>query len=136
MTLPEVRKKSRAMKLLAEKIIDENEEFSFIKDNEIRICYLLSNKEKKSDGGIVHGECEKIADKYKWAIPFDFSITFYELNNIDFTKEQLEILMKHELMHIGQDDKGNLKIVPHDIQDFSEILVKHGLFWDSKIDDN
>ena len=125
----EVRRKSEYMEKLALEVMAENPDFDFIADNGIRICYLSSSKEKKAAGGIVHGECEKIADKYKWAIPYDFSITFYEPNNISLDEEQMKILMRHELMHVGQDDKGNLRIVPHDVEDFAEILSEHGIFW-------
>ncbi len=52
-----------------------------------------------------------------------------------FTKEQIKVLLLHELMHIGVDitEKGNLKkyLVPHSIQDFRYILEKYGLNWDA-----
>lgn len=38
--------------------------------------------------------------------------------------------MYHELRHIGVGEKG-LKIVPHNIEDFSDILTKYGLDWNS-----
>lgn len=36
--------------------------------------------------------------------------------------------MYHELRHIGIGEKG-LKIVPHDIEDFKDILKEYGLDW-------
>lgn len=130
MNNPEVRFISENLKALGEKVISKFEKFDFITENNIRIVYLESNKDKKSKGGLILGECEKIPEKYSWAIDYDFAIIFYIPNIQDLTDEQKEILMEHELMHIGQDDKGNLVIVPHDIEDFSEIIGKYGLFWD------
>ena len=36
--------------------------------------------------------------------------------------------MYHELKHIGMGPKG-LKIEPHDVENFSDILEKYGLDW-------
>jgi hypothetical protein len=36
--------------------------------------------------------------------------------------------MLHELKHVGLGMKG-LRIIPHDIEDFSDILRKYGLKW-------
>ena len=43
-------------------------------------------------------------------------------------ENQIKVLMLHELRHIGMGDRG-LTIVPHDIEDFSDILEKYGLDW-------
>ena len=126
----EQRKKSDTMEILAEEIIKSFPEFSFIVDEGIRITYLESDKEKKSKGKIVFGECEKVQDKFKWAIPADFTITFYTENVSGFTKEQMQILMEHELRHIGEKD-GKFFVKPHDIEDFETILKRYGMNWSS-----
>lgn len=43
-------------------------------------------------------------------------------------KEQLEILMWHELKHCGIDDEKPY-IVPHDLEDFKEIVDIYGPYW-------
>ena len=45
-------------------------------------------------------------------------------------ENQHKILMYHELQHIGIGEKGH-KIETHDIEDFSNILHKYGLDWNS-----
>lgn len=59
--------------------------------------------EKKKDRKTVFADCEKIQDKYKWAIPYDFAITVYYKNTIGFSEKQMEILIFHELLHVGID---------------------------------
>jgi hypothetical protein len=44
-------------------------------------------------------------------------------------EHQLEILMEHELRHIGITDNGDLVIEPHDIEDFRAIIDDYGLDW-------
>jgi hypothetical protein len=44
-------------------------------------------------------------------------------------EHQLEILMEHELRHIGVADSGELVIEPHDIEDFRAIIDNYGLDW-------
>ena len=124
----EQRKESPEMRTLADEVIDALQELSFIRDEGIRIVFLESDKEKKSQGKIVYGECEKIPDKYKWAISADFSITFYTENVSGFTQNQMRILMEHELRHIGGRD-GKFLMKPHDIEDFEVILKNHGMNW-------
>jgi len=105
-----------------------------IRQSEATIIYLSSDKEKKSKGRTIFGECEKIPDKYKWSIPADFTITIYEPNIINFTDEQIKILLFHELLHVGIDwDKNGEEkytVRPHDIEEFRTIIDRYGLDWE------
>ena len=77
---------------------------------------------------MVFGECSKVPERYEWCCPYDFTITVYESNIEGFTEEQIKILLEHEIMHIGIDgDK--YTIVPHDIEEFMEIIRKYGINW-------
>ena len=118
---------------IAAKLIKEEPLLADIRQSEATIVYLSSDKEKKSKGRAVCGECEKIPDKYKWAIPCDFTITIYEPNVMGFTEEQMKILLLHELLHVGIDYKNDgteaYSIKPHDIEDFRTIIDRYGLDW-------
>ena len=49
-----------------------------------------------------------------------------------FTDEQLEILLLHELLHIGIQWDGNeetYSIIPHDVEDFRAIIERYGIGW-------
>ena len=104
-----------------------------IRQSDVTIMYLSSDKEKKSKGRAVCGECECINPKYKWAIPCDFTITIFEPNVATFTNEQIRIPLLHELLHVKievQDD-GTEKYScnPHDVEDFRTIIDRYGIDW-------
>ena len=94
--------------------------------------YMSSEHEKKSNGRLVFGQCEKVPDKYKWAVPCDFTITIFEPNVERFSEEQLKALLFHELLHVGIHTDGNeevYSIVPHDVEDFRIIIDRFGIDW-------
>ena len=67
-------------------------------------------------------------------------ITIYGPNTIGMSLQQIRILIKHELMHIKivEDKDGGdptIKIRPHDIEDFAEIIAAYGVDW-SKPENN
>lgn len=98
----------------------------------MRIAWLESFEEKKKVNKIVFADCRLVNDQYSWCCPYDFMITVYGPNVIDFTPEQIEILLRHELMHIGIKQDGNTPnfyIVPHDVEEFYSIIDRFGLDW-------
>ena len=119
---------------IAKRLIDREPLLEFIRQSEATILYLSSDKEKKSRGRLVAGECECINPKYKWAIPCDFTIAVYEPNVITFNDEQMEILLFHELLHVKIDinDDGTEKysVNPHDVEEFRTIIDRYGIDWD------
>lgn len=134
----ESREISPYFEKLGAELINSAPELAYIKNSQVKIIYLVSNQTKKSGGGTVHGECEKIPAKYKWAINADFTITLFSPNNTHMTEKQLEILLFHELLHIGiepADDGGeNYSIIPHDMEDFKIVIDKYGTDWSVKND--
>ena len=118
------------LKELGDKVLDYFSEFSHIKNHGVRIGYLKSYERKKANGKAVGAECRIIKGVYTAYLPFDFVITFFYPNIHGMSENQLKILMLHELKHIGLNHKGYY-LVPHDIEDFSDILTKYGLRWDA-----
>ena len=120
---------------IGQDLIDHCPELKYILDSEVLICYLSSDQERTSNGKVVYGQCEKVPEKYRWAVPCDFTITVFEPNVIRFTDEQIKILIFHELLHIGIDQDGNdetYRIRPHDVEEFREIINKYGIDWDEQ----
>ena len=119
---------------LAQALIDTEERLAHLRDCEATICYLGSDREKTSRGRTVFGECERVADKNKWAIPADFLIVIYEPNCHGMDDEHLSRLIFHELLHVGieRDKDGNEKhsVVPHDLEDFRECVERWGVDWE------
>lgn len=111
------------IKELAEKIIELKEDLFHVRDYEVGFLYC--DTEKKLAGSIVFADCTKTNALLKYYSGFDFIITLYEPNIIDLTDEQLQVLLYHELLHIGIDGK----LRQHTVQDFHQILYEHGLDW-------
>lgn len=106
-----------------------------IANSNATIIYLSSEHKKASGGKIIHAECEKVSEKYKWGIPCDFTVTVFEPNIEGFTDDQLRILIFHELLHIGiefKDGRESYSIRPHDLEDFKLIIDRFGTGWSEK----
>ena len=118
---------------IAAEIIEKEDALIDVANSHATIIYLSSDRECKSKDKITHAVCEKVADKNKWAIPADFTITVYEPNVVGFTDEQLRILLFHELLHIGieftEDGEEKYSIKPHDYEDFKIITDRYGTDW-------
>ena len=119
-------------------LIQKEETLVDLRDSQVQIIYLASKHKKISGGCRVFGQCEKIADKYKWGIPCDFTITVFMPNvaEYQFTEEQIRALIHHELLHVGVEQEETLIgtneryfIRPHDLEDFRPILQKYGVDW-------
>lgn len=119
--------RSEKLRALGEKVIAEHPDlFGFIPELGMEIAYLNSDEKKFKPGMQVNADCEKVKDKYAELIPYDFIITFYKN---DVPEEKHELLMMHELMHVGWED-GKAKIRQHDVQDFKAIIEAYGTDWD------
>lgn len=119
--------------VIADNLIRHEPSLQHIMNSNVAIIYLASDYAKTSKGKLVFGQCEKVADKYKWGIPADFTITVFEPNVEKFTDDQIRTLLHHELLHVGIDKKADgsesYSIVDHDIEDFKLILDKYGTDW-------
>lgn len=126
---------SKEYRLIANRIIRERaSEFEIIKDYGIKIAYLVSDEEKRKNRKIVCADCTQVPEKWKWCCKYDFLITVYEPNVETFTEEQKEILMLHELKHVGVVETGNVPkyyVVPHDVEEFYSIIREYGINWDT-----
>ncbi|MBQ9147794.1 MAG: hypothetical protein IJX68_08790 [Rikenellaceae bacterium] len=127
----EQREPSERYSALATQIIDDPL-LDAVKNSQVRIAYLESDWEKKSQGRPVLGQCEKVPDRFRWSVPYDFTITIFQPNVEHLNDKQLKILLLHELMHVGIEVDGNEEkyhVVPHDVEDFYTILDRYGMRW-------
>lgn len=124
-------------------LIENEEIFRHIKEHDIKIRYLESNKPAGKSKRVILGECRKFSDRNrqileacnirKEDIP-DFVIVIYKERIHGFTNEQLRILIMHELMHIGVKEDSetgvvSYHIVKHDLEDFRTIIEQFGTDW-------
>lgn len=115
-------------------LIESEPELADIRYSEATICYLSSEHEKTADGKAVLGQCERIQEKYKWAIPCDFTITLFEPNIEGLSEEQIRIVILHELLHVGirfNEKTGEEEYFtnPHDVEDFRMLIDRYGIDW-------
>ena len=114
-------------------VIEAEESLVDIRNSQATIIYLTSENKKMAKGKKVCAECEKVPDKYKWSVPADFTITVFLPNVEGFSEEQKYILMFHELKHVGiefnSDGSESYSVVPHDYEDFKEIIDRYGTEW-------
>ena len=129
-------KHNKQYRMIGTKLIRTLPEFEDIRNSGVKIAYLSSDEPKKKDRRAVFAECCKVDEKYKWCCPYDFFIVVYEPNIYLFTGEQIIILIRHELHHVGVDyaggDQIKFYIVPHDVEEFWDIINDHGLKWSDK----
>ena len=76
------------------KLIEEMPELAYLRGADISISFLKSEHAKKTKGKIIHAQCEKVSEKYKWGIPADFTITVFEPNCMEFDEEQFHEVEK------------------------------------------
>lgn len=118
------------LKTLGDRVIYGNDEFEDIREISDRIAYITCDRAKKNGGKTVFADTERVKDKYKLFMPYDFVITFYSPNIEDLDAKRLEILMYHELKHVGYDPvEYKCFIVPHDVEDFRDLIKKYGVDW-------
>lgn len=117
---------------IGRELIENEPELEYIRDSDVKIIYLSSDCKKRDGNKITRGMCERVQDKYRWSIPCDFTVTVFEPNVENFDEEQMRILIFHELLHIGIEEKNGKEvysIVPHDLEDFRTIIRRFGVDW-------
>jgi hypothetical protein len=104
-----------------------------IRNSHATIVYLSSDYAKTDKGRTVYGQCERVADKYKWGIPADFTITIFDPNVEGKSDEALRRIIFHELLHVGIEFKDDgteaYSVNPHDIEDFKYLIDLYGTDW-------
>ena len=117
---------------IGQSLIEEEPSLAHVRRSGATIVYLSSEAERKSSSRPVLGQCERVPGKWRWAVPADFAITVFEPNVEGLTDGQLRTLIYHELLHVGieaRDGKETYRVVPHDVEDFREVVERFGLGW-------
>lgn len=108
---------------IAEKIIDQyNVAFGHIDIDSILFLEEDSRAPKK------YADIQMVKSPYTFITNYKFILTVYEPKTIAMNDSQKNILIMHELMHINDDFDG---LVKHNLEDFSEIVSKYGVDWDT-----
>ena len=119
---------SKDLAELAKVVIAENADLKHLDNPSLRIVYMYCDKDKTSNGKKVYADTTKLNDKTKAVAGCDFIITFYKQICSTLDEAKMKILMYHELRHVGFKD-GKFSIVPHEVEDFKNIVERHGMNW-------
>lgn len=111
---------------IGRRLIEEKPELEWLRESDVQIAFLASSAARKSRGRPRLGECERVPAKYRWAVPFDYSITIFEPNAQGMDDRQMEALVFHELLHIAEGGRG---VRPHDREEFDAVIDGYGLDW-------
>lgn len=119
--------RSETLTELAKEVLAEHPE---LEANNAAIAFMESDKNKtKGKSSIVYADCHKIPEKEHVLSGYDFIITFYA-GSMNMSDQALRILMYHELLHAGMAEDGKAYIVPHNLEDFREIIEQYGVDWE------
>lgn len=131
--MAEARSISERYALIGAELVENEESLAHIKRSHATIVYLSSNVEKRSHGKVVLGQCERVPERWKWAVPADFTITVFEPNVVGMSEMQLRVLIYHELLHVvignNKDGEEVYRCLPHDLEDFRAIVDAFGADW-------
>ena len=117
---------------LGEAVIEEHENFHHLKDitSPCRIAYMYSDEKKRHNGKLVFAGTTKMSDMIRDLTGYDFAIVFYGCAVDDLPDNVLTILMYHELLHVGYEPETRKRwLIPHDVEDFSNIITQYGIDW-------
>lgn len=112
-----------------------------------RIEYVFRSTASKSNGKVVLGKARKVTGLNAYLaqpepdeVPVDADVDFFviEFAEDEWAKldtDQREALVDHELCHLqvewdDETEEITLKLRPHDLEEFNEIVRRHGLWRD------
>lgn len=106
---------------------------------EARVLFLFSGKKMTSRGKPVWGKAMRMTDMQRFLSAagadwdetegFDFAIVVNrETWDGELDEKQRTALVDHELCHCVQTPKGKWAIRDHEIEEFSEVIERHGLW--------
>ena len=111
-----------------------------------RVLFLFTNKQRTKGEKVVLGTAQKMAPLQKYlssaldpdtGMPsvdegYDFLILLDSNEWATLNAKQRTALVDHELMHCWVDAEGAFKLRAHDVEEFADIIARHGL-WKSDV---
>lgn len=111
---------------IAEQLIDQYHPWL----KSARVGFIFRNEAQKSGGRIVLAQASLVPSKLQVYLEFDFMIWVSKKDwEGRLTSTQQEALIDHELCHCVKNlNTGGWAIRPHDVQEFWQIIERHGLW--------
>jgi hypothetical protein len=96
-----------------------------------KIIYVFRSKAEQGKGKVTLGTASKLSGLLGFLLQADFLIVMAEDEWLILSAKQKRALTDHELMHCGEDENGYY-LRPHDVEEFEQIVSRHGL-WKSDL---
>lgn len=93
-----------------------------------RICFVMRSEAQKRGNRYIVGQASKVPAKMQPHFEYDFLIWLSKDDYDAMDTGQREALIDHELCHCRPNNEGGWKIREHDIQEFAEVVGRHGLW--------
>jgi hypothetical protein len=100
---------------------------------DIPILYVFSTENPKKDGRECIGLARKITGFYAYLAGYPDGMFVLETGlpaYSELTPNEKIAYVHHELCHFGISELGGLAIIPHDIEEFTEVAEVHGAYFD------
>lgn len=97
-----------------------------------RIAFIMRSEAPRSNGKLTLGKASKVSPMAQVHIDFDYIIWIARDTYLRLSGAQQEALIDHELCHlqwIQVDEGGIAKLRGHDVEEFAEIIARHGYWW-------
>jgi len=92
------------------------------------IGFLFRSEPGMSNGRTVMGMAKKVSEANKILLELDFIIWLSRPDWQGFEPSQRRALLDHELCHCAGDIYDGWKIRGHDVEEFAQIIERHGLW--------
>lgn len=92
-----------------------------------RVGFIFRSEAESSAGKEVWGKAQKVSDKLKVYLDFDFLIWIARDAWASLSINQKQALLDHELCHCLYKE-GAASMRPHDIEEFTQIVDRYGLW--------
>ena len=94
-----------------------------------KVGVVFKEKATKRDGRLILGTAERVSAKQRVAgLDFDFLITLAYDQWERLSLGQRSALVDHELCHCRYDDVDGASMRGHDVEEFQEVIDRHGLW--------
>jgi hypothetical protein len=93
---------------------------------EARIAFVFQDEATQSDGRFELAKTSKVPPKMQPMMEYDFLVVIAKDRWGALSSNAREALIDHELCHCGGDDLNGWKMRHHDIEEFREVLERHG----------
>jgi hypothetical protein len=113
---------------VARDIINRHDRFRALDD--FRIVYLERLGDPTGEGEEAIAKCQKASPLWRDVAGVDLVIWDWRHHWLAVTERQREALVAHELCHPFVTDKGTLKLVKHDLEEFHWIARQYGPWLD------